>query len=166
MGDRIVVMKDGIVQQVESPLKIYNAPINQFVAGFIGSPTMNFFTGKIVLKDQLFFIRDQGEFTLPLPETDKSRLANYRDQTVVLGIRPEHIHSRPTNQSSAPVSVKIEVIEPVGNEIFLYFVVGAVSGQYVSRIPSDIVPQSGKEFVLYFDTSKLHFFHPVSGEAL
>ncbi len=166
MGDRIVVMKDGIVQQVESPLKIYNAPANQFVAGFIGSPTMNFFTGRIEKKDKAIFIRDQGTLTLPINEADLPRLSKVIGQPVVLGIRPEHIHSRSLGSATAGVAVHIEVTEPVGNEIFLYFVFPSTQGQYVSRVPADIVPQSGKEFTLYFDPAKFHFFSPATGESL
>ncbi len=166
MGSRIVVMKDGIVQQVDTPLTIYNSPANQFVAGFIGSPTMNFFSGKIVKKEGLMFVRDEGMLTLLLD--DKARAGSNLpvDQPVVLGIRPEHIHSRPRDGASRPVKVTIEVTEPVGNEIFLYFVLGKTTGQYVSRIPSDLIPQSGKEFDLYFDADKFHFFDSVTGEAL
>ena len=166
MGDRIVVMKDGIVHQVESPLKIYNSPANQFVAGFIGSPTMNFFHGKIVRDGKLLFVREQGSLTLPINEKDIPRISKCLDQNVVLGIRPEHIHSRPLGTSASAALTKIEVTEPVGNEIFLYFIFPSTPGQYVSRVPADIVPQSGKEFTLYFDTTKFHFFNPVTGVSL
>ncbi len=164
MGDRIVVMKDGIVQQVDTPLAIYNKPANQFVAGFIGSPTMNFFNGTLSTDQGLTFEGDG--IRLPLQDTDRSRLASHASQPIVLGVRPEHILSRPISSSSVPLTVRIEVMEPVGNEIFLYFTAGPAKTQFTSRIPADIVPQSGKEFTLYFETSKLHFFDPASGASL
>jgi multiple sugar transport system ATP-binding protein len=166
MGDRIVVMKDGIVQQVDSPLTIYNKPANQFVAGFIGSPTMNFFTGTILGSGSLQFTTADKQISLTLAESDNKRLAAQANQQVVLGIRPEHILSRQSNPSASPVTAVIEVIEPVGNEIFLYFTLGAGKDHYTSRIPSDIVPQVRKPFTLYFDSSKFHFFHPTTGQAL
>ncbi len=166
MGDRIVVMKSGIVQQVDSPLTIYNKPANKFVASFIGSPTMNFFNGRLIDGGVMTFQLNGGAFTMPLVPQDAKRLAPRSNCEVTLGIRPEHIAARPQENHTTPVSVKIEVTEPVGNEIFVYFKIGQSPDQYVSRIPSDIQPESGKSFQLYFDTSKLHFFDPASGDAL
>jgi multiple sugar transport system ATP-binding protein len=165
MGDRIVVMHAGIVQQVDTPLTIYNKPANKFVAGFIGSPTMNFFTGRLSNTNGLSFVMDGGHVTLPLSQHDASRLSSYANKQVTLGIRPEHIMSKPQS-STQTIGVNIEVTEPVGNEIFLYFKFKDSSEQYVSRIPSDVQPQSGKMFDLHFDTSKLHFFDATTGKAM
>ncbi len=164
MGDRIVVMKDGIVQQVDTPLTIYNKPANQFVAGFIGSPTMNFFTGKLDQGGGMKFVADG--LSIPLAEADAKRMASFAGQQVTLGVRPEHILAKQSSPASTAITTRIEVTEPVGNEIFLYFTVGAGKAQFTSRIPSDIVPQSGKEFTLYLETTKLHFFHPTTGESI
>jgi multiple sugar transport system ATP-binding protein len=166
MGDRIVVMKDGIIQQVDTPLQIYNAPANRFVAGFIGNPAMNFFSGKIIRQDELMFISGEGKLSLPLHEHYLTRISKYLNKPVVLGIRPEHILSHASSGTSVAVIVNIEGTEPVGNEIFLYFILTGITGQYVSRVPSDILPQSGKGFTLFFNTAKFHFFHPTSGELL
>lgn len=162
MGDRIVVMHNGIIQQVDTPLTIYNHPANQFVAGFIGSPTMNFFTGRILDGDGMRFQNAASTLTVPLP-AGKSVAAN---QEVVLGIRPEHIAARDFGASSQRISVCIDVIEPVGNEIFVYFKLPNQADQYVSRIPSEILPVAGKEFDLFVDTSKLHLFDKATGRAL
>ncbi|HYQ85688.1 MAG TPA: sn-glycerol-3-phosphate ABC transporter ATP-binding protein UgpC [Bacteroidota bacterium] len=166
MGDRIVVMNTGIIQQVDTPLSIYNEPANRFVAGFIGSPTMNFFEGKLTDAGGLTFTSGEGNLSLPLHSQDRSRLAQRVNSAVTLGIRPEHILAKQQNEHGRKVPVRIQVTEPVGNEIFLYFTIGPSANQYVSRIPADVQPAAGKEFDLYFDTSKLHFFDGSSGKAL
>lgn len=166
MGDRIVVMKDGIVQQVNNPLTIYNQPANRFVAGFIGSPTMNFFEGTIVRNGRLQFEGATKTMILPIDEKINRELASLASKEVILGIRPEHIAARSQGDGSIPVRTNIEVTEPVGNEIFVYFTVPSVSGQFVSRIASDIQPETGKSFEMYFDTSKLHFFDKTTGQKL
>jgi multiple sugar transport system ATP-binding protein len=166
MGDRIVVMKDGIVQQVDSPLGIYNKPANRFVAGFIGSPTMNFFEGRLTGDGGVSFLMAEGGIALSLPAGDRSRLAKGSGTELTLGIRPEHITAKSQNPECRKVPVRIEVTEPLGNEIFLYFTLGPSSAQHVARIPADVQPAAGKEFELYFDTSKLHFFDKATGNAM
>ena len=166
MGDRIVVMKDGIVQQVDAPLTIYNKPANRFVAGFIGSPTMNFFTGSLRVNGGTTFESTDGLFKLPLLPEDAKRLSSNGKGDIVLGIRPEHIFARSQNAANKNVSVHIEVTEPVGNEIFVYFTIGKQEQPYVSRISSDVQPESGKAFEMFFDTSKLHFFDGTTGKTL
>jgi len=166
MGDRIVVMKDGIVQQVDTPLTIYNKPANRFVASFIGSPTMNFFTGRLCNSDGMVFEGLDASMKLPLQPQDIARLASYGQHDIILGIRPEHIFARHQNNSNKSVPVNIEVTEPVGNEIFVYFTIGKSDQQYVSRISSDVQPENGKTFEMFFDTSKLHFFSAITGKTL
>ncbi len=165
MGDRIVVMKGGVVQQVDSPLTIYNKPANRFVAGFIGSPTMNFFSGRLLKEATTVFESSDKVLRLALQDRESSRLQSRLQGEITLGIRPEHIMGRSQN-SSAVISATIDVTEPVGNEIFLYFTLGNSAQQYVSRIPSDIQPEAGKQFNLYFDLSRLHFFDSQTGAAL
>jgi multiple sugar transport system ATP-binding protein len=166
MGDRIVVMHNGIIQQVDTPLNIYSKPINKFVAGFIGSPTMNFFDGKLVNPDALAFEVAASKIILPLSQQDQTRLSQYLGHDITIGIRPEHILAKPSNNYNHKINANINVTEPVGNEIFVYFTLSNNSNQYVSRIPSDIIPTVGKEFELYFDISKLHFFDKISGKIL
>jgi multiple sugar transport system ATP-binding protein len=163
MGDRIVVMKNGFIQQIDSPLTIYNKPTNQFVAGFIGSPTMNFIRGNIAPGQPLIFSNAEQSLTLDLSHSN-SKLQIAKE--LVLGIRPEHISAKPQNADSQRVRVTIQVTEPMGNEIFVYFTIGRSTNQFIARIPSDIQPPVGKEFDLYFDTSKLHFFDNSTGNAL
>ncbi len=159
MGDRIVVMKDGIVHQVDTPLNIYHNPANKFVAGFIGSPTMNFIQGTIVQNGSLKFMQERSNFSLPIVPDMHEKLKSRIKSQITLGIRPEHIHARKPASVDTVASFKanIEVVEPVGNEIFVYFSTGTDS-QYVARIATDTPPEVGKPFELYFDTSKVHFF--------
>jgi multiple sugar transport system ATP-binding protein len=166
MGDRIVVLNNGIVQQIDTPLTIYNKPANQFVAGFMGSPTMNFFPGTLRGADPLHFSAGNGLLSLALTETDSERLAAQSNQPVVLGIRPEHILAHPNSSAASAVQAVIEVTEPVGNEIFLYFTLGTGQDHYTSRIPSDIMPRVRVPFTLYFDSRKFHFFDPSTGHVL
>jgi multiple sugar transport system ATP-binding protein len=166
MGDRIVVMKDGVVQQVDTPLTIYNHPANRFVAGFIGSPTMNFLSGTLTAKPALAFESQSGRVSVPLPQSDQQRLLPHAGKNITLGIRPEHILAKSQNASSQKIPVRIEVTEPVGNEIFLYFTMEGSTDQFVSRIPADVQPESGKMFDLHFDTTKLHFFDASTGVVL
>jgi multiple sugar transport system ATP-binding protein len=167
MGDRIVVMKDGLVQQVDTPLNLYHNPVNRFVAGFIGSPTMNFFMGTFAKEDSLVFHEEGTSFVLPVPGAQHPHLGTLAGHKVVLGIRPEHISlSSERGPGKAHTQrVAIEVVEPVGNEVFVYFSTG--SGQTnVARLPSDSAPQDQSACELSFDTSKALFFDAASGETL
>ncbi len=166
MGDRIVVMKSGIVHQIDTPLTIYNRPANRFVAGFIGSPTMNFFRGRLSASDGLQFEMPGSPLSLSIRSADGQRLAAYRGKEITLGIRPEHIAAKPQGDHGTGVPVTIEVTEPVGNEIFVYFTVAQSPDQCVSRSPSDVQPPVGKPFNLVFDTSTLHFFDNDTGNAV
>ncbi|MER3524477.1 MAG: glycerol-3-phosphate ABC transporter ATP-binding protein [Ignavibacteria bacterium] len=159
MGDRIVVMKDGIIQQVDTPLNIYNHPANKFVAGFIGSPTMNFMKGIVEQNGQLKFVQERSNLALPLPSKTAKKLLGHVRSRVTLGIRPEHIYpAKPTGIASvAPIRANVEVVEPVGNEVFVYFSTGT-DAQYVARLATDTPPEVGKPFEFYIDISKLHFF--------
>lgn len=167
MGDRIVVMKDGIVQQVESPLNIYHHPVNKFVAGFIGSPTMNFMSGTIATNGRPVFSEDVSGFSLPVPPHLERQLSPFTGKQLMLGIRPEHIHSsRPgSTETFHPQKVTVEVVEPVGNEMFVYFSTG-VNTQYVARLSSDAAPEVGRPLELFFDTTKVHFFDRETERAL
>ncbi len=167
MGDRIVVMKDGVVQQVDSPLNIYHKPANKFVGGFIGSPTMNFIAGSISASGMLSFQLQGSSFLLEVPSTYQHRLNAFRNRTVTMGIRPEHIYlQKPAGVDSvAPLKGQIDVVEPVGNEVFVYFTSGTGS-QFVARIATDSPPLAGKQHDLLLDLTKLHFFDSDSGQSL
>jgi multiple sugar transport system ATP-binding protein len=162
MGDRIVLMKDGFVQQIASPLEIYARPVNRFVAGFIGSPAMNFLTGKVAKKGAAtIFAEDREGITLPVQKKDEPRLKKHLGKEIVLGIRPEHVSfaTRSSSQpSKAKAKVTVEVVEPMGNETYVYFTTRREGQQYVARIPSAEQPAVGKSIELLFDMSQARFF--------
>jgi multiple sugar transport system ATP-binding protein len=160
MGDKIVVMKDGSVQQTNTPLNLYHHPVNKFVAGFIGSPAMNFMEGTIAKKKGLVFTEEKTGIVLKIPKVYEAKLKPYIGKGIWLGIRPEHI-SDAKKSSGATYSrckAKIEVVEPMGNEIFVYFTTGN-GNQYVSRIIATEEPKAGTEMDLAFNMAKAHFFN-------
>jgi multiple sugar transport system ATP-binding protein len=118
MGERIVVMESGKVQQVDTPLNLYDRPVNKFVAGFIGSPAMNFLVGQLTRQDGLQFVTKSG--SVPLPDSWEPP-AGTMDRELVLGIRPEHIEV----DDNGLWRLSVQVIEPLGNETLLYLSTGS-----------------------------------------
>jgi multiple sugar transport system ATP-binding protein len=153
MGDRIVVMKDGIVQQIDAPLELYNHPVNKFVAGCIGSPSMNFIDGLVEGRgDQRRFVSDAG-FEIGLEASAPDGLSDGRRVTV--GTRPENIaRAQPGAQDS--VGMNLDVVEPMGNEIVIYVSLG--QQHIVARLVPQDLPEPGNQVELRFDRAKLHFF--------
>ncbi|MDW8436411.1 MAG: sn-glycerol-3-phosphate ABC transporter ATP-binding protein UgpC [Chloroherpetonaceae bacterium] len=170
MADRIVVMKDGRIQQIDTPLNLYNHPVNRFVAGFIGSPAMNFVDGKLYKNGALAFRDASGKLDFYLPEPISKKLEAYAGKDVTLGIRPEDIYD--ASQKRVEMGVKgklqLEVVEPMGNEIFLYFNLpsAAENNQFVARIDARETPKVGTEFEFELDASKTHFFDKQTDKAL
>ncbi|MBR6022293.1 MAG: sn-glycerol-3-phosphate ABC transporter ATP-binding protein UgpC [Kiritimatiellae bacterium] len=161
MGDRIVVMKDGWIQQVATPLDIYNHPANQFVAGFIGSPPMNFFAGKLV-KDGNSLVFDEGTFRLAVPEAAAKALAGEAGKDVTLGVRPENL-SLAANSGAPLIKATVEVIEMMGSEVYLYANTGKSS--FTARVDPSCNKRIGDTVEIVPDTAKLHFF-AADGKAL
>src|SRR5271157_3342705 len=159
MGDKIVVMKDGVVQQTNTPLNLYHSPLNKFVAGFIGSPAMNFMEGTISKSKRLVFTENGTGVVLELLKEHQAKLRPYLGKEIWLGIRPEHISDakKSTGIKYSHCKVKIEVVEPMGNEIFVYFTTGN-GKQFISRIIATEEPKAGKEMDLMFNMAKVHFF--------
>lgn len=161
MGDKIVLMKDGHVQQIDSPLKIYNHPNNKFVAGFIGSPAMNLMSGTIVKAKPLqFLIHGTGE-KLPIHKKDETRLKSRVGKEIILGLRPEHISLVEEKKSLGKMTkmkVNVEVVEPMGNEVYVYFSMKKKSDQFIARLSTEHEPKVGKQIDLNFDMSRAHFF--------
>jgi multiple sugar transport system ATP-binding protein len=155
MGDKIVIMKDGVVDQIDTPLNLYNYPTNKFVAGFIGSPSMNFISGTISGDE---FRSSGGGLNFKINHKYE-KLAKAGNKAVWIGIRPEDIHDASANTSGdkfAEVDTRLEVVEPMGNEIFLYFYID--KELFTARVPAREKPEAGSSRKLFFDTSKLHFF--------
>jgi len=164
MGDRIVIMKDGIVNQVDTPLNLYKKPVNQFVAGFIGSPAMNFLSGTISEKSDLTFTSDKSELTFNFSSEQKNYLNDYIGQEVVIGIRPEDIFIEKTNSKSIEQECRLDVIEPMGNETFIYFEIE--KAQFIARVkPLGNIKVGGK-IKLYIDPEKIYLFDKKTGNHL
>lgn len=165
MGDRIVVMKDGLVQQVDSPANLYGKPVNMFVAGFIGSPQMNFIDGKLEEKEAgkltVVFGAADRRYTVDLPESKLNTpgVRDYVGKDVILGIRPEDMHDEQMFLSSATtgiVDANVEVTEMMGAETYLYLTCAGVS--MTARVDPRSTAKSGDVIKLGLDVNKIHIF--------
>ncbi|MCE9558860.1 MAG: ABC transporter ATP-binding protein [Armatimonadetes bacterium] len=166
MGQRIAVMKDGLLQQCDSAENVYNKPANKFVAGFIGSPPMNFLDAKIVSESGGLFV-DTGDFRLPLPKDHPA--AAYAGKAVTLGIRPESIYDATMNNPIATtkentIDATIDVIEPLGHEYVAYLKVGTHSFLASIDAGSKIKENSQAKFCLNLDA--LHIFDAETEQAV
>jgi multiple sugar transport system ATP-binding protein len=161
MGDRIVVMKDGVIQQAADPETLYNHPINLFVAGFIGSPAMNFIPGQFVEENgELHFKATGIDVVMPEGKAQVVRGKGYVNREVILGIRPEDIHEEPVFLEASPKSIinaNIEVAENLGHEMFLYLA-GLGKENVIARVDGRAGLQEGQNVKLAFDMNKVHVF--------
>lgn len=164
MGDRIVIMKDGIINQVDTPLNLYNKPVNQFVAGFIGSPAMNFLSGMISEKSDLTFTSDKSELKFNLSSEQKDDLKDYVGQEIIIGIRPEDISLEKSSENSIELESELDVIEPMGNETFIYFEIENI--QFIARVKPIIDLKAGKQIKIHIDIEKVYFFHKSNGNII
>jgi len=157
MGSRIVIMDKGLVHQVASPIDLYNKPVNKFVAGFIGSPSMNFIEGIISSTNgKLKFTSLLTDLELHIDESKYLKLTAYKNKNVIIGIRPEDIFPSNENNGMENFSVDLEVVEPMGNELFLYFTLSGV--QIVARVSKEFVFAAGEKIKICFNPDKLYFF--------
>jgi multiple sugar transport system ATP-binding protein len=160
MGERIVVMKDGLVQQVDDPLTLYDKPANRFVAGFIGTPPMNFFEGTIRVGAGGLSFECPAGFTLPVPAAQRAALAAFAGQPVVLGLRPEDVGSTAAEHlAGAPrLKARVEVVELMGSESFVHLKIGDTT--LTSRVDAHRRFKVGEtaEPAVFID--KVHFFNP------
>lgn len=138
MGDRIIVLKDGKVQQIDTPMYLYNNPKNKFVAGFIGSPSMNFLEGIIYREDGLKFKSTKSSLIINLENLQNDKLVNYINRKVYLGVRPEDISLQSASET-AEFETIIDLIEPMGSEAFIYFKIGEEN--CIGKINSQEIPQ-------------------------
>jgi multiple sugar transport system ATP-binding protein len=150
LGNRIVVLDAGRIQQIDTPLNLYRRPANRFVAGFMGSPPMNFIEGKI---DQGRFVASDASIAVPVREAPPG--------PVVLGIRPEHIM---IGRNGTSATFTLDLVEPVGNEVFVYATAGG--NQIVARVPPQEMPPIGRPIELTFDPASMHFFDPQTGSRI
>ncbi|MDO9631606.1 MAG: TOBE domain-containing protein, partial [Humidesulfovibrio sp.] len=160
MGDRIVVMKDGLVQQVDTPLQIYRYPTNRFVAGFIGSPPMNFVDASIEGEGGAIYVHASG-FRTRVDEARAPKLQDYVGKEVFFGIRPSDIYDTalPGAVAASPdntVQMEVEVIEPMGAEVVLY--VNCGEDDMVVNLDSATAAKERQPLEVLFDMSKCHVF--------
>ncbi|MBD7955209.1 sn-glycerol-3-phosphate ABC transporter ATP-binding protein UgpC [Stenotrophomonas sp. Sa5BUN4] len=160
LGQRIVVLKDGVIQQIDTPMELYDRPANLFVAGFLGSPAMNVLRGTLQGSAAGVVVRD-GDWTAPLGQATID--PRWLDKPIAVGVRPEHL--QPADAGAEwTFDARIEGIEPVGNEIF----VNLVSGQHAltMRVAPRALPAVGETLKLAVQPNALHFFDAETGERL
>ena len=175
LGQRVAVMKEGVIQQVADPMHLYRHPANLFVAGFIGSPPMNFFVGAVsAKKDALAFEEQRSHgaaspqpITVLLEGVSALRLRSYLGERVVFGIRPEHIACEAPLSAPPPerkVEAIVEVIQPLGSETYLHL--AGHAGSFVVRAPATDQFKVSQQVSLAFDVHNAHFFDPSSGTTI
>ena len=170
MGDRIVVMKDGYIQQIDSPINLYENPVNKFVAGFIGSPQMNFIPAKLIMANGKYTVEFGSEDTktsrgrkfyveLPSAKADNEGLKYYVDKEVILGIRPENIHDEEMFLSTAKtgmIEATVDVTEMLGAETFLYLTCEGIP--LTARVSTRCTARPQDTVKLALDPNKIHLF--------
>jgi multiple sugar transport system ATP-binding protein len=177
LGDRIVVMNAGLVQQVDTPLALYDRPANRFVASFIGSPAMNFIEGTVgepvgsapgVAGSDVHFVASDGTIVIPL--TARGTAVAERGKRVLFGIRPEDVTIASPAESGAPVDhalalpARVDLIEPLGNEAFVHTTVG--SNAITARSASRQLPEVGGNVTLEIDPARGHWFDIETGDRI
>jgi multiple sugar transport system ATP-binding protein len=180
MGDRIAVMKDGFLQQVDTPHELFTNPTNLFVAGFIGSPAMNLLTmtveetaGEVYVTSAGTAGQDEG-MRLRVPTKYKEFLAPYAGKQIIFGLRPQDIHDArfaqgmldedETAEDLVTIRTKIDVVEPMGSEVYLYLLNGQQS--IISRVDDRTAVQPGYILDVAFNMAKMHAFDPESSLSL
>ena len=166
LADRIVVLNAGHIEQIGSPMNLYDQPKNRFVAGFIGSPAMNFFPGRIAGNgDGLNFQIDGGP-ALPLPADRQKRYAPLRDKEALLGIRPEHIFdtASATEGESAGIEARVIVVEPMGSDTLVFF--SLAGKEFTARFPPHAPAAPGQTVSFALDMTKVHLIDPATDQVM
>jgi multiple sugar transport system ATP-binding protein len=158
LGDRIVVLDRGRVQQIAPPIELYERPRNVFVASFIGSPAMNLVPGELVRESNVTFHAHSNVFSVPLPGEWPAMMSG---RAVILGVRPEHVV---LSAGDNGIASRVELVEPLGNEVLLHVSVG--EHQLTARLPAGHLPVAGDTVHLEVDTTKVHLFDATTGTAL
>jgi multiple sugar transport system ATP-binding protein len=166
MGTRIAVMKDGLLQQVDTPQNLYDRPDNVFVAGFMGSPSMNFFDATITGNDGEMYI-DTGVFRLKVPAERQDPYKGYKGKQIIFGLRPENIHDpefAPPGIHQALVESKVDVTELMGNEVILYL--NAKDKTFLARVDPRSKMRVGNTIGIAFDMDRFHIFDKQTEKAV
>ena len=166
MGTRIAVLKDGVLQQIDTPQHLYDTPNNIFVAGFIGSPSMNFFDATLIMENGKM-IADTRDFRLEIPQDRYDTYKPLVGQEVVLGVRPEHVHDpqyAPPGIKPAMVEAKVDVTELMGNEVVTYF--ETEHTEFLGRLDPRTDVRVGMTKQAAFDMSRMHVFNKETERAV
>ncbi|HLC35509.1 MAG TPA: ABC transporter ATP-binding protein, partial [Anaerolineales bacterium] len=166
MATRIAVMRDGLLHQLDTPQALYDNPTNVFVAGFIGSPAMNFFDAKLQRSEGKLII-DCGAFHVQIPDGRASKYQSYAGREVVFGIRPENIHDPnflPPGIVETRVESSVDVTELMGNEVFLHLLAG--DRPFIARVDPRTKAHIGDRMPLSFDMNHIHVFDKESQLAI
>jgi multiple sugar transport system ATP-binding protein len=166
MGDRICVMRDGLIMQAADPITLYREPDNMFVAGFIGGPPMNLLSGRVRSENGDLEFVEEGPNALQIPLRGKLKaLARpYLGKPIVFGIRPEHAGVEPREPFDVPINSTVDISEPMGSESIVYLRAG--SGNLIARIGGERVYRLGQPLTIYLNTEKAHLFDPESEQAI
>jgi multiple sugar transport system ATP-binding protein len=167
MGDKIVILKDGAVHQMDTPVNVFNHPKNKFVAGFIGSPAMNFVSGKIVKEEELYFVNDGMKISVPPPL--RVSMENYVGKKVDMGFRPEYVYDKGLEKErrlSTDVEIEIQLVENVGSESYNYFKLKGIDTMYSYRSSSSNAHTAGEKLKVGIDLERLHFFDAETEETI
>jgi multiple sugar transport system ATP-binding protein len=167
MGDRIVVLKDGIIQQVGSPQEVYERPNNVFVGGFIGTPAMNFLRGTVSAREGSLVL-DTGDFSVPLSGTGAEQAAAYKGKTLIAGVRPSAIALVDQSGESAPpagaIAARVDVVEPMGD---IAYIQAFLAGQlFTVRADPLTLPSAGQTVLLRINGAALHLFDGESQQSI
>lgn len=162
LGDRIVLMNEGEIQQIDSPINLYSNPKNLFVAGFIGTPPMNFIDGKISINSNGLLFADNSQ-KIKVNFSSEHPIKDYIIKEVVLGIRPENIYNQidDNEKNYAMLDCEIQFIEKLGHEMYAF--IQLQDNQIISRLKPDAEIKKGSRLNLYFDISKMYFFDKLTG---
>lgn len=160
MGDRIVVMKDGVIQQADTPQNLYDYPCNLFVAGFIGSPQMNFVPAVIEEKNGAFYVKCLGSsIALPAEKAGADKLSAYVGKEVTMGLRPEDLHAKELRADAGSdnmIQASIDIVELMGSEIYVYL--ECDGRKLIARTPSSFRGRAGEPASFVIDVNKIHLF--------
>jgi multiple sugar transport system ATP-binding protein len=167
MGDRICVMRDGVIMQVADPLTLYLRPENLFVAGFIGSPPMNLLKGKVQQRNgSLFFSEgaEKNDLTFPLEGGLQTLASKYVGKDIIFGIRPENITNELKEGASTPINLTVEIAEPMGSESIVYMKAG--KGNLIARIHGEHIFHLGEQVTVQLDFDKVTLFDPATEQVI
>ncbi len=166
LADRVVVMNQGRIEQVGPPQELYHNPVSRFVAGFIGSPGMNFLPAQVVGAGNGPAVRLADGTVLPIPPARADRYAGYKDREMVLGLRPEHITDQPDQGRGgfAPLTVTADVVEPMGMETLVHAVVAGTP--ITTRCTAGSTAQPGETLTLSADMNQMHLMEPDTGRVV